>query len=222
MTKAITITNQQCMTSRCYSLASKVVGENIVSEINSLIDKKHGRSKSYLVVLIIAVFACSYSYGQENTYAARNNIAQLKPVSKSHLYYHFLMFQKYLDSKALQMEEQGKDGSNVRNVLRRQLGFSEEIFAPLRQASVRMKEKDETIKRKIEQLKNDGIADSVQIKSMRDEKQKAIDLEVENIHAEMPPDKIKELDVFLQKFFAPKIVQVQAPEGKNPNKGNGQ
>lgn len=63
---------------------------------------------------------------------------QPRPVPLAHLYWHFLMYQAYLDEKAAEREKQGQDGEWLRNSLQKQLAFTDAEFAPIRASAIRL------------------------------------------------------------------------------------
>ena len=58
--------------------------------------------------------------------------AQKVPVSLPHQYWHFLVYQNHLDSLATQREQQGRDGSYLRNHFQQKLGLTDAQFALVR------------------------------------------------------------------------------------------
>jgi len=63
-----------------------------------------------------------------------------KRASLQHLYWHFLLYQNYLDRKASALEQQGsaKDAAALRNHFQKDLHFTNSQFAIVRQAGLRL------------------------------------------------------------------------------------
>ena len=64
--------------------------------------------------------------------------AQQHPVPLNHLYWHFLLLQNHLDRVAAAQEQQGQDGSAVRNYYKQRLGFTDAQFAVVRDAGLQL------------------------------------------------------------------------------------
>ncbi len=68
--------------------------------------------------------------------AAQN--PQRIPVPMTHLYWHFLLLQNHLDRVAAAHEQQGQDGSALRNYYQQRIGFTDSQFALVREAGLRL------------------------------------------------------------------------------------
>jgi hypothetical protein len=64
--------------------------------------------------------------------------AQKAPISLPHAYWHFFIYQNHLDVLAAQREQQGQDGSPIRNYFQRKLGFTDAQFGLVRSTAQRL------------------------------------------------------------------------------------
>ncbi len=97
---------------------------------------------SAIVVSAIVLFAFALSVALS---AAENPDVSQAPIkftpkraSEAHLYWHFLLYQNYLDRKAAIRQKQGKDGSELRNHFQRRLQFTDAQYEVVRQAGLQL------------------------------------------------------------------------------------
>lgn len=60
------------------------------------------------------------------------------PVPLNHLYWHFLLLQNHLDRVAAAQEQQGQDGSALRNYYKQRVGLTDSQFAVVREAGLQL------------------------------------------------------------------------------------
>lgn len=61
-----------------------------------------------------------------------------KPAPEAHLYWHFLMYQNYLDRQAAMLEQKGENGAELRNHFQEKLHFTDAQFGVVREAALRL------------------------------------------------------------------------------------
>jgi hypothetical protein len=61
-----------------------------------------------------------------------------KRAPEAHLYWHFLLYQNYLDRQAVIREQQGKDGQTLRSHFQQRLHFTDAQFGIVRQAGLKL------------------------------------------------------------------------------------
>jgi hypothetical protein len=132
-------------------------------------------------------------------------IIQIRPVSLSHLYWHFLVYQNHLDTKAADLGAHGKDGSGLRNLLQKKAGLSDTEYAPIRISSVRLTANVKDLDKQAVAIHTAGASSSSrdQLKVLTVQREAAINSEISFLKQNLPPDKIKTFEAFLTQFFSP-------------------
>jgi hypothetical protein len=143
---------------------------------------------------------------------------QVRPLSVPHLYWHFLAYQNHLDTKAAAVAVDGKDGTGLRNLLQKKLGFSDADFAPIRTSSVRLTAEVHSLDAQAVAIRAAGpSATSLdQLHALTGQRETEITVEISFLKQHLPPDKIKALEAFLTKFFSPSNAVPRPPSSVGP------
>lgn len=128
-----------------------------------------------------------------------------QPVSLAHLYWHFLEYQNHLDTRAAAISAEGKNGSGMRHILQRNLGFSDANFASIRASSVRLTAKVKALDRRAAVIRAGDPSSSNlrQLKALTIERETDINVEISSLKQNLSPAKIAALEAFLTNFFSP-------------------
>lgn len=168
------------------------------------------RSKVRLIALLLAIVPvvapCQVQSGR-----SQKPPAKLRPVSLPHLYWHFLVFQNVLDSKAAELEAHGKDGRTLRNDLQMRMGFSDSDFAPVRASSVRLSSELKVLDAQAATVRAAGRspANAAKLKALAAQREAYINAEISALKRALPPERIAVFEAFITRFFAPKPVRVE-------------
>ena len=148
-----------------------------------------------------------------------------KAVPLPHLYYHFLMLQSFLDTKAAALVAQGQDGSSVKADLQKKMAFSDAEYAPVYEVADQLaaqlaplNAQAKGMAASIQSQKQFGIvpsgapeADPSHLKALSAERQADIDAAVGSLTEGLTTKNKQRLDDFLVVFFAPKTLTVHTP-----------
>jgi hypothetical protein len=131
-----------------------------------------------------------------------------RPVSLAHLYWHFLVYQNFIDTNAAALDAQGKDGSPLRNHLQARMGFSDADFAPIRASSVRLSSELKALDAQAAAIRATGTSPSntAQLKALVAQREAYINAEISSLKQALPPNRITAFETFITQFFAPKNV----------------
>jgi hypothetical protein len=131
--------------------------------------------------------------------------SQPTPVSLEHLYWHFLVYQNHLDTKAEDLRTHGKGGSGLRNQLQKKTGLSDAEFVHIRTSSVRLTAKVKDLDAKAAAIQKAGASSSShdQLKALTVQREACINSEISYLKQNLPPDKIKAFEAFLTQLFSP-------------------
>jgi hypothetical protein len=131
--------------------------------------------------------------------------SQRLPLSLAHLYWHFLMYQNHLDTKAAANAAVGQDSSGLRDHLKKSVGFSDAEFAPIHSSAARLASEISTLDAKATAIKSEQITTSsyVQLTALTQQREADINAEIISIRKSLPPDRVQRLESFLTTFFAP-------------------
>jgi hypothetical protein len=137
--------------------------------------------------------------------SALSSQKQIRPLSLPHLYWHFLAYQNHLDTKAAATTAAGKDGSALRNLLQKKLGFSNADFALIRTSSVRLTAEVQSLDAQAVAIRAVGPSPSSldQLHALTVQRETEINAEISYLKQNLPPDKIIALEAFLKEFFSP-------------------
>jgi hypothetical protein len=166
-------------------------------------------SISMLLVLMLAACMLSHSAMGQTTSAQQvprpKVVLQRRPISLAHLYWHFLVYQNYLDTKAAELGAQGKDTSLMHNHLQKQLGFSDADYVPLRTASVRLAAKVKALDAQTAAVRAAGAYSSnqAQLQDLAVQREADINSEIIYLKDSLSPDKIKAFEAFVTQMFSP-------------------
>ena len=135
-----------------------------------------------------------------------NGPSQIKPVSLEHLYWHFLVLQNFLDTKAATQESNGKDGSGLRNRLQRELKWSDADYAPIHTSSARLTAEVQDLDAQARAITAAGTSSSSheRLKALTVQREADLNAEVTYLKQNLSPDKIRGFETFLALFFSPK------------------
>lgn len=148
-----------------------------------------------------------------------------KGVPLTHLYYHFLLLQNYLDTKAASLDAQGQNGNFVRADLQKKMGFSDTDYAPIHdsagrfaselgQLETQVKAINETVRA---ERKMEGVSFGTppppndELKTLRLQRDADLDAEIASLTQNLSAKNKEKLEQFLVVFFAPKNLSVHIP-----------
>jgi cysteinyl-tRNA synthetase len=135
------------------------------------------------------------------------------------LYRHFLAYQGHLDEVGASLDREGKDGSQFRDHYQQKLGFTNEAFAPVRSAALRLNSalnnEDAKIKAAIDAFRAqhprklaspfDLPRVPEELKQLQKEKDTIIQNEVDQLNGELGPERAAKLQALIQNDFAPNV-----------------
>jgi hypothetical protein len=130
---------------------------------------------------------------------------QVRPVSLAHLYWHFLVYQNHLDTKAAATTVGGRDGTGMRNLLQKQLGCSDADFAPIRTSSARLTAEVQALDAQAATIRAAGPSSTSfdQLHALTVQREADINAEISYLKQNLSPGRINALEAFLTKFFSP-------------------
>jgi len=165
------------------------------------------RYLSILTLLSVVPLLSASPAQSQGISAAQPSVAAVpsQAASLAHLYWHFLMYQDHLDTKASERDSQGKEGKLMRKHLQGKLGFSDAEFAPIRTSSARLASKVKSLDAQAVQIRSGGPSSTShgQLKALTAQRQAYIDAEVSYLKQTLAPDKIGVLEAFLARYFSP-------------------
>ena len=138
---------------------------------------------------------------------------QPRPVSLEHLYWHFLVYQNHLDTKAEDLRTHGKDGSGLRNQLQKKAGLSDAEFVHIRTSSVRLSAKVKDLDGQAVAIRAAGHSSTSydRLHALTVQREASINSEISYLKQNLPPDKIKSFEAFLTQFFSPNNAVPRSP-----------
>lgn len=162
-----------------------------------------------LIGLLAIILMSSLAWAQGPSNLPANGHIVRPPLS--HLYWHFLLFQNHLDLLAAQREQQGKDGSWLRDHFQKKLGFADADYANVRATAQRLepelKSLDAQAKAIIDaaaatQGLHSGIPQTLPVPpalhALKLQHESMIESEVANLKTALGPQLSAQLDKFLQ------------------------
>lgn len=172
---------------------------------------RKSRRASILVLLAVSLLSCislRRAFGQTGPSQPRpksNGLPQPQPVSLVHLYWHFLVYQNHLDTKAAAEAAQGLNASGLRNHLQKRLSFSDADFTVIRTSSVRLAAEVQALDGQAAAIKAAGPSSTAysQLTSLTVQREADIKAEILTLRQTLPPDKIRVLEAFLVRYFSP-------------------
>jgi hypothetical protein len=163
---------------------------------------------------LILFFLSSVVAGQSPTTLDPSTRAVQTPTSGdrpsvSHLYWHFMRMQKYLDDTAASREKEGKDGRAVREHLQKKLGFSSTQFTHVREVAKKLDEETTAIDSKAKQLiATDRLHhpagekyEEPQLKVLAKEREDSINRAISELDNRLGDEDSKKLRNFLENEF---------------------
>jgi hypothetical protein len=122
-----------------------------------------------------------------------------------HLYWHFLVYQNHLDSKAAAITVEGQDGNGMRNLLQKKLGFSDADFAPIRTSSARLTAEVQALDAQAVAIRAAGPSSTSfdQLHALTGQRETEINAEISYLKQNLSPGKMHALEAFLTTFFSP-------------------
>ena len=169
--------------------------------------------------LFVGILLCSLPFqavGQPPASQPQNatpGTTQAKPLSLPHLYWHFLVYVNFLDTKAAELQAQGKDGSRMRNDLQLRTQLSDEDFSAVRASSQRLSTEIKAFDAKATEAHAGGYSPATAglLKNLVNQREVAINTEIANLTQTLSPQKKAALDQFLREFFAPRNAVQKQP-----------
>jgi len=153
----------------------------------------------------------AYGIGQQVSNPARPaTAAQLKPVSLAHCYWHFLMYQNYLDVKAAEQTTQRRASGLTGTHLQIKLGLTDAEFAPIRTSSKRLAAEVNALNGKAAAIVAAKTPTSgAQLRALTAEREADINAEVMYLRGALGPAKTAAFEAFITQMFSPKTVGVR-------------
>jgi hypothetical protein len=144
--------------------------------------------------------------------------SQIRPVPVEHLYWYFLLFQNHIDTRAAELDAQGKNGTVMRNHLQRSLGWSDADFTPIHAASVRLAAKAKDLHAKNQAIIAAGKSSSSpnQLRVLASQRDVALNAEVSYLRSTLPPDKVVAFEAFLARLFSQPTATPPPASGNTP------
>lgn len=131
--------------------------------------------------------------------------SQPKPLSLAHLYWHFLVYQNHLDTKAAALNAQGIDGSKMHNYMQNRLGLSDTDFTAVRTSSVRLTAEVNALDAQAATILVGGHTSTsyAQLSALTVQRETDINAEISYLKQLLSPAQIAALESFLTSFYAP-------------------
>jgi len=129
----------------------------------------------------------------------------VKPLSLAHLYWHFLVYQNQLDTKAGQLDSQGLDGRAMRRHLQDRLGLSDADFSAIRKSSARLAPEVKALNAQAAAIRAGGHTSTsyAQLSALTVQRESDINAEISYLKQMLSPAQIASLESFLTTFFSP-------------------
>jgi hypothetical protein len=168
---------------------------------------RKSQSISISTLLAVTLLSCTLltAAAGQTAQSTQSSRKQITPLSLPHLYWHFLVLQHYLDTKAAAQEAQGKDGSGLRKRLQTTLGWSDADYAPMRTSSVRLTQEVTSLDQQALTIRavSTSAASQDQLKALTAQRETDINAEISFLGQKLSPDKKKTFETFLTRFFSP-------------------
>jgi hypothetical protein len=174
--------------------------------------------------LLVGIVLCSLPFqaaGQLIAGQPQNSTpatTQHKPVPLPHLYWHFLVYVNVLDTKAAELEAQGKDGSQLRNDLQTRTQLTDAEFTPVREASRRLSTEIKALNAQATAGNATGGTrpNPDTLRALATQREADINAEIAYLTQSLSPQKKASLDAFITQFFAPKQLSIKIPAPVQP------
>jgi hypothetical protein len=162
------------------------------------------------LAMLLALCVLSYRAIGQSAQTQTKPSSHPEPVSLPHLYWHFLVYQNFLDNKAAGLAAQGKNGELMRNDLQSRLKFSDVDYAPIRTSSQRLASEIKALDEQAKEIHGSGSSSySGQMSGLAAQREADINNEIYNLTRELSPQNKAALDAFLVQFFAPKNLVIK-------------
>jgi hypothetical protein len=171
-----------------------------------VIEKRRQSSISiYLGITLLGGLLASHGVSQTAQTQIPAAKTQAHPVSLEHLYWHFLVYQNHLDTKADEFSAQGKDSTLMRGHLEKQLGFSDGDFAPIRKSSKRLSAEINALDAKAATFRAEPLSTDRfnKLHALTLEREADIQAEIAYLKQTLSPAQISQLEAFLTQLFSP-------------------
>jgi hypothetical protein len=178
--------------------------------------RANGGSRLFLV-LVLSTVCSPIAVGQGSGSHASAEFTP-KRASESHLYWHFLLYQNYLDRQADLQQQRGKDGQALRNHFQERLHFTNAQFGIVRQEGLRLEgildSADAKAKPIIAQdrqwIKLHGRSSGPppghsQIQQMQKEREAILQNEMARLNQALGPDLAPKFQTFIDTEWAPHV-----------------
>lgn len=178
------------------------------------------RSRFLLTSILLSLFVITVVWPRQlaaqlaspSTTSPAETAPELKPLSLPDLYWQFLLYLNFLDTRAAALQAQGKDGAWLRNDLQTRLHFSDADFAPIRSSSQRLDSELNALSQQATALaKEDPAWSASQLEALNAQRKADVDNEIYNLSQELSPQNKATLEAFLVSFFAPKTIAYTPP-----------
>jgi hypothetical protein len=180
---------------------------------------KNGAKVLSTIGLSLFMIASIHSaHGQAPPVTHIDSMRKPQRASLDHLYWHFLLYQNYLDRQADMREQAGRDGSFLRNHFQREIQFSDKQFEIVRQSGIRLeadlKTVDAQIKPIVDQdrlwIKQNGRASGPppghsQVQQLQKERETVIQAAVSRLNQELGPELGAALQTYIDIKWAPHV-----------------
>jgi len=168
-------------------------------------------SRLRMVMLLLTCVSLHQAAGHTQT-AQQPSGAPSQPmqVSLAHLYWHFLIYQNYLDTVAANQPAQ----SWLRNDLQAKMQFSDADFAPIRTSSRRLSANVKVLDAQAAAIHLAGVTSNSrnQLKALTGQREAAINAEIAYLAIALSTQNKARLEAFLVQFFSPNnAVRRQSP-----------
>lgn len=202
--------------------------ERLIRNIFFKAAKKATRVLGAFVLLVATTSPCML--GQ--TPASSSNAVQPIAVPLSHLYWHFLILQNHLDRVAAVHEQQGEDGSALRNYYQKRLGFTDVQFVPVRDAGLRLEPQLKAIDAEVKAIIDADHARHPRVLAspkdlppvppelaeLQRKREQTIEHEVQSLKLALGAQRTTKLETFLTQEFARNVTaqRVNLPRPHDP------
>ena len=190
---------------------SPAAGQSCVRPLLLHVTKAKRRYSSALTILHVILLTCTFLHqavcqstpvqGQQ----ALIGPSKIRPVSLEHLYWHFLVLQDFIDTKAAEQEAQGRDGNGLRHDLQKALGWPAADYAPIRTSSVRLAAKIKDLDKQAKEIAAGGktLSSQDQLKALTVQRESAISAEITYLKQNLSAEQVSIFEIFLTRFFSP-------------------
>ena len=172
------------------------------------------RLRRHLTVVLLSVLASAIAFGQ-NTTPAPSNATRSVPLTVQ--WFFFLSTVDYTDRTSTKLQLQGKDGTSMRNLHQKPLGFTDEQFQPIRLTAERLMAQFGALNAQIHaafvMYRQTGSSTySTQRAALLQQREALMRNEVTNLRAALGPELSAAVDAYLAKSVASNATVSHPPE----------